>query len=70
MEPPRDGQILGNETVSTATPDGIRNALEQKRSRAARGGSMYEHVSVPLDGSEIAEAILPFIEKERGSVRY
>jgi hypothetical protein len=46
-----------------ATPDGNRNALGEnrpRRPRAARGGS----------GSDIAEAILPFLEKGRGFVRY
>ena len=62
VEPPRDEHIRGDEPVSTATPDGIRNAHQEQRSRG--------HVSGPLDGSDLAEAIRPLIEKERGFVRY
>lgn len=64
-EPPRDEQIRGDEPVSTATPDGIRNAHQEQRSR---GGD--QHVSGRLDGSDLAEAIRLLIEKERGFVPY
>ena len=53
--------IRGNEPVSPATPDGNRNAFGENRPRRARQGG---------SGSDIAEAILPFVEKKRGFVRH
>ena len=39
VEPPRDEQIRGDEPVSTATPDGIRDAHQEQRSQGGTSTS-------------------------------
>jgi hypothetical protein len=56
----RDGQIRGKEPVSTPTPTASGMHLKNTGDGggcAARGASMYEHVPILLDGSDLAEAM-------------